>query len=475
MTRNRFSPIAAFILCCALLISGCTAAPAQEPASTSATTPAWLPPQTDAPPSTTQNPVDMQQALNDMTPVLDSITRAMGVLGRVPYAPDDPEFFWAVLYLMSESWGDTHPLVKREDDGTVVMPGQVMQEFAAAAFYGCDALPALPASHSAAIDYDQDYDIYRIAPSDGIDAEIVLRGYYVKDDGTINAMMYLSSPDDDIQPGTLMFSLAVNPYANDADTAYCYSVTGVESITGDSDLWRAADAMQPITADLNGDGIEETIAVVVDEEQYTTTVTVTSGDTVLTDVSDSALFGPICHIGDVTAGDGAKELYICGDIASDDYVTYIYRIQNGTLQRAEIFGTVMFADGGGTLPVITVVNVLGSYAGYCQYALGDDFTFTLSSPYAVLRYIGDWEDRKLTVAKDGISAIPVASTTSATIPLSKGEELMLAETDEMNYVILERRDGSQLLVNVEKNEEEWGWLINGIPEEEWFGMLMYAG
>ena len=58
---------------------------------------------------------------------------------------------------------------------------------------------------------------------------------------------------------------------------------------------------------------------------------------------------------------------------------------------------------------------------------------------------------------------------------TKGEELMLAETDEMSYVILERRDGAQLLVNVEKNEEEWGWLIGGISEEEWFEALMYAG
>jgi hypothetical protein len=78
------------------------------------------------------------------------------------------------------------------------------------------------------------------------------------------------------------------------------------------------------------------------------------------------------HVGDTVVGDGYTELYVTGDAASDDYVTFVYRVHNGELKKAFITGTglgsnIMFAqmhiDAAASLGMNPITVFAGQNAG----------------------------------------------------------------------------------------------------------------
>jgi len=105
----------------------------------------------------------------------------------------------------------------------------------------------------------------------------------------------------------------------------------------------------------------------------------------------------------------------------------------------------------------------------------DDFTFAPATPYTISRYDGDWADRKLTLIRDGFPALPADQSDSEPVALPAGTRLMLTETDEQSYAILERADGALFRVEVSRAQDDWRWSIDGVFEEDWFDNLSYAG
>jgi hypothetical protein len=228
-----------------------------------------------------------------------------------------------------------------------------------------------------------------------------------------------------------------------------------------------------IFIDMDADGSDETISV-TQREDGTAVAAFSCGDTNFADTIDP-LYVSECFIDDVTEGDGYLELFVTGDMASDDYVTCIYRIKDGAIEKCEIYGIVKESDGKGSLLVQETIDVFGTYGAECSYSLKDGFEFDVSSPYTVLQYEG-FEERKITVKRDGLPAqVSVSGGKYEDVLLPAGTELLLMETDCKSYGLFTSKDGKSIRISITSNPGEWGWYIGRIPEEEWFDGLSYSG
>jgi hypothetical protein len=228
-----------------------------------------------------------------------------------------------------------------------------------------------------------------------------------------------------------------------------------------------------IFIDMDVDGSDETISV-TQRDDGTAVAAFSDGEANFTDTIDP-LYVSECFIDDVMAGDGYLELFVTGDMASDDYVTYIYRIKDGAIEKCEIYGIVKESDGRGSLLVQETIDVFGTYGAECRYSLKAGFEFEVSSPYTVLQYDG-FEERKVTVKRDGLPAhASVSGGDYEDVLLPAGTELLLKETDHKSYGLFTSGDGKSIRITITSNPGEWGWYIDGIPEEEWLDGLSYSG
>ncbi len=410
--------------------------------------------------------------LNATLPILDSIVRAMGIEGEVPFSSTDAVFLWSALYLTGVNWGAENPLVTA-DGAEIIVPRAVMEAYAAAAFCGLEDLPDVPAEYADAVRYDAAAGAFRLTASDAGDNTTKVDAFS-EEDGIVDATVGLYRPDG-TRLGAIQFQLVESePAADGAAPAFPYTVTDAALVEEPTATWRPLDVSEPIEVDLDGDGEPETLTVQVDEDNWTTTVTIADGGETYTDKLDEALCYPEGHVGDALLDDGSVELYLSGDVGSDDYVTEVYRVKDGRLSRTEIPGTALFADGSGFVRVSLVVNVLGTYGATCDYRLDSAaFSYARASDYAITRYDGFFDDRVLTVQKDGLPADDLANV--AAVKLPAGTRLVLAETDAKSYALLETEDGAQYRVQITQPENDWIFYIDGMPEQDWFGELMYAG
>lgn len=232
------------------------------------------------------------------------------------------------------------------------------------------------------------------------------------------------------------------------------------------------DFEDTVSADMDFDGTDESIRV---SQSGDSIVTVAYTDK---DVQKEDRIEPFniekCFIDDVVTGDKYLELFVIGDMASDDYVTYIYRLKDGAMDKCSIDGIVKEADGTGSLAVNVTINVFGTYGAKCTYTLKDGFSFAVSSPYTILPYEGF--DSRITVKKDGL-AVEVLTDGGQyeNILLSAGTKLQLKETDCESYGLFTTEDAKTIRIAITKKPDVWGWYIAGLPEEEWFDNLNYAG
>lgn len=170
---------------------------------------------------------ELQQELEAMMPILDSIVLAMEIGDAASYAPRDEEFFWSVLYLMANNWGMTHPLVEIDADETVAR-SMVMQEFASAAFIDYDDLLPIPEILQEAVRYDQSNDTYRFAMSDAGESYTSLLSGVPTDNSAVAVKVGLYDGAADELMATVNFMLLPNPYADGvSDPLYLYSVSAV--------------------------------------------------------------------------------------------------------------------------------------------------------------------------------------------------------------------------------------------------------
>ena len=98
-----------------------------------------------------------------MYPAIHALVLAM-TENHLEYNPADPEFLWTSLYYMLSLYGQMDERAEFTDD-TLLLPSEVIQDYAAALYPDVSSLPKIPAAISTRISQAGN-DIYRLARGD---------------------------------------------------------------------------------------------------------------------------------------------------------------------------------------------------------------------------------------------------------------------------------------------------------------------
>ncbi len=247
----------------------------------------------------------------------------------------------------------------------------------------------------------------------------------------------------------------------------------------------------PCAADLDGDGALETVDLVtyVPEDEYPRwAVTVTKDGRESRFETDIPCDMPYdLFMGDLDE-DGAYELFFHGDLASSDYLIYAWRWDLSCLffepdERAirwegdgesNVFDGYIDGFEDGHIVIEGVVDMLGTHWGVRNYALGDD---GIIGPVSSVWTFNDEieADRLLTVTKE-LTAYKAAvrKDPGEAFTVEAGEKILPLASDGCERLWFETEDGKNGVLLLVPDEENM-WLIDGVPEAEYFESLPYAG
>ena len=380
--------------------------------------------------------------INAMLPIMDSILRSIGIDSDTKYDAKSEDLIWSVLYLTGVNWGmsiepeTAEPTVTTDEEGYVTVPASTMEDYAAAAFGGERSIPKIAVSFAESVTFDDSAKAYRLAPSDMGD--------------TIARI-------DSITPDGSAVKVSTGLYLGSGERL------------GDS-----------LSADGKADSVKFT--VVQDKDGNVTVKFNINGKESTDELGPLGLDESCIHVGDTVVGDGYTELYVTGDAASDDYVTFVSRVHNGELKKAFITGTVQSVYGNGGVSVETTIDILGTHGATCDFMLstgdsGDDFAFVRSSDYTVVyqNFSEAWDYSALKLSRDGLK---LKLGDGSTAEGKKGEKFLIMGTDMQSYADLMAEDGTTSKITIQASEDEYDyltWKIDGVPESEWFEELAYAG
>ncbi len=260
-----------------------------------------------------------------------------------------------------------------------------------------------------------------------------------------------------------------------------------------NDGYLTFDENSALNIDLDGNGEKETITVELTKGQeyeldkHTLTVTSQSGKAVSAVINIADFFtGYACDVD----GDGNVELIACGNEETYYSMTWVLRYTDGEL----IFAAPCFecqdeyiaasASGrvidikNGVLIIEDIVDVLGTWGGTTQFELSDD-------PFALTRIPGSVWTRNSAELDDEfwnsctmetIRELPVTfDGESSPATLEAGVKIAITESDYETYIAFITEDGRTGRILVSRDVENWGWLIDGIHESEYFESIPYAG
>lgn len=421
--------------------------------------------------------------INAMLPIMDSIMRSIGIDSDTKYDAKSDELIWSVLYLTGVNWGmsiepeTAEPTVTTDEQGYVTVAASTMEDYAAAAFGGERSIPKIAASLAESVTFDNSSKAYRLAPSDMGDTVAGIES--ITPDGSavkVSTGLYLGSGE---RLGGMVFTL------EKCDTAgqfkYCVTAAVNENELG---IYQWKDVKLNSEDSLSADGKADSVrfTVVQDKDDNVTVKFNIDGKESADELGPLSLGESPIHIGDTIVGDGYTELYVTGDKASDDYVTFIYRVHNGEVKKAFITGTVQNVYGNGGISVETTIDILGTHDATCDFMLstgdsGDDFAFARSSDYTVVyqNFSEAWDYFALKLSRDGLK---LTMGDGSAAEGRKGEKFLIMGTDMQSYADLMAEDGTTSKINIQASEDEYDyltWKIDGVPESEWFEELAYAG
>jgi hypothetical protein len=133
-----------------------------------------------------------------------------------------------------------------------------------------------------------------------------------------------------------------------------------------------------------------------------------------------------------------------------------------------------FAADAEDFCLYTKIDILGTHSGYRRYKVG---ALGLPEPLETVYRIVDGEntpDTELIVKNDIPAQIYTDGTWNDTI-LPAGTKLTEKRTDGETFVETVFDDGTRCILQVEKDEELWGFSIDGVNEFDCFESLFYAG
>lgn len=229
------------------------------------------------------------------------------------------------------------------------------------------------------------------------------------------------------------------------------------------------------TFDLDFDGTPEEIRVFLDWE---------NDDTVITDGTRSYTFensAMLSHVFliDLDPDTSYANLIVCVDEASDDYVTVVLHPEGNQLVAGEKRYLYSVYDwGAGEILGYERTDFLGTRSGWRFYT-GE-----------TLEPISDWQDcrtpskEELTTEREMLIEMGILLHAATDMPcklngdpysIAKGSYVyLLRYSDELGLAELCTEDGTHLDVSFTRNEDDWGYCIEGVQQDDCFDNLFYA-
>ena len=245
------------------------------------------------------------------------------------------------------------------------------------------------------------------------------------------------------------------------------------------------DAQLPYTTDLNGDGVDEQIELeLMDFGAF-------SGRYRLCVNSESMKLQEDTYIRASASvwladldGDGEKEIFLSGDFASDDFITYGFRLRDGQLQP------IRFADTG--LWTEQDASRVYTYGKICQIhtdGLELEETFDLLGSYCGrIRFVPEGDVYILETEKIEFAGNQSVLKTKVELPvtyqngdveadgtLNAGKELTITGMDLAGDLYFQTVDGGKGYITLTSTDGGLTHQIGGLDEFDCFESLPYAG
>lgn len=122
-------------------------------------------------------------AVQAMTPAVHALVLAM-VENDLAYAPDDSQFVWTSLYYMLSLYGQMDERAEFTDD-TMILPSEMVRDYAAALYPDVAQLPDIPEPISQRIAYSAADDCYRLARGDEALIQVTVDDSQTQDNGQV--------------------------------------------------------------------------------------------------------------------------------------------------------------------------------------------------------------------------------------------------------------------------------------------------
>ncbi len=256
--------------------------------------------------------------------------------------------------------------------------------------------------------------------------------------------------------------------------------------TGETEVFVPGQVELPYAVDLNGDGIEEDIHLEqIDFGELTGCyrLVVRYGDTELKADTYIRDFVSV-WLGDLE-GDGEKEIFISGDFASQNYITYAYRLRDGQLipvafddrnlwpdresEYSYVFGKICGISEEG-LELMETFDLLGSYEGLIRflpsedgYILGTDTISFVENEYVLKTKV----ELPVTYQNEDVEADGM---------LGAGQQLLITGMDiSRQRAYFETADGAKGYFILTRSDGGFSYQIGELDEFACFESLPYAG
>ena len=250
------------------------------------------------------------------------------------------------------------------------------------------------------------------------------------------------------------------PYGSVTNNFLSVDENGNINITDPDGGDKGVDIMSdlPFTLDLNGDGKDDEISINGGKVDIVSGTASGTFDTGLSEITIATLHDSDC--------DGYFELFVGGDMASDDYIVYCLKFDGKTIKDIPfdgedfIFGYVT-GFAANEVSVSTRIDVLGTYFYIKNYEYSKgEFRAVDSSSY------------KINTENYIIPTADLSTSEGGVIPA--GTEIKITGTDLASYVTVQAKDGTSGTLSLSTTNGDGGWLINGVAESELFQSLPYA-
>lgn len=174
--------------------------------------------------------------------------------------------------------------------------------------------------------------------------------------------------------------------------------------------------------------------------------------------------------------DGRRFVLLDADYASDDFVTFVYEIVDGTLQERDRVEGLSLQKGSvntENLKLFMHLDVIGTYSGAMDYKIGEDGKLVPQGEwFEIADTASPW---KLLVTK---KELPVRIE-DGTVNLPVGSRIYITATDNAGIALFRDEDtgaeGDIRYTRGDTEDDAWVIYIDGIPDYEYFETVPYAG